>query len=175
MAVRTRKLQRALVDLEGFDDVVGSGIFDPSGRATVHASLGVFSDHPSMPGYIARHPVFQRQTEVLSHGVPTMEVPGGGFVPPNRVLAATLVPGLKTVVARVPIVSTPPERSSATVHSFPDYQARTVGAPISGYGADPAPAPALTTAGWGVWAMAGALLGTASAILYHAVSKEDGR
>lgn len=67
--------------LEAEDDVVGSGIFDPRGSATVHTNMGVFQDHPSMPGYIARHPPFTVNTEVsdLPTGADVVEVPGGGM------------------------------------------------------------------------------------------------
>lgn len=65
-------------DMEQLDDVTGSGIFDDPGTVTVHANDGVFADHPSMPGYIERHPPFQLQDEVTRGGRPSMEVPGGG-------------------------------------------------------------------------------------------------
>lgn len=71
----------SLRDLEIEDDVVGSGIFDPSGRSTVHQTMGVMADHPSIPGYIARHPPFTVNTEVsdIASGADVVEVPGGGM------------------------------------------------------------------------------------------------
>jgi len=65
-------------ELELLDDVNGSGIFDAPGTQTVHVDMGVFADHPSVPGYIARHPPFQAQDEVTRGGRLTMEVPGSG-------------------------------------------------------------------------------------------------
>jgi hypothetical protein len=68
--------------IESDDDVVGSGIFDESGRpGTVHKTMGVFSDHPSLPGYIAREVQFAVSKEVidLPSGADVVVVPGGGM------------------------------------------------------------------------------------------------
>jgi len=70
-----------LREMEEDDDVVGSGVFDPRGTSTVHDDMGVFADHPSMPGVIARNPPFTLNYEVADvvNGGPTVEVPGGGM------------------------------------------------------------------------------------------------
>lgn len=68
--------------IEGEDDVLGSGIFDRGGReGTVHPQLGVFSDHPSLPGYIAREVQFAVSKDVtdLTAGADVVVVPGGGM------------------------------------------------------------------------------------------------
>lgn len=63
------------------DDSVGSGIFDPTGGATVHTDMGVFADHPAVPGYIARNPPFYVNPEVtdITADAQVLEVPGGGL------------------------------------------------------------------------------------------------
>jgi len=71
-----------LKELEGEDDVYGSGIFDQSGRGpTVHATLGVFEDHPSLPGYVGREVQFAVSKEVsdITSGADVVVVPGGGM------------------------------------------------------------------------------------------------
>jgi hypothetical protein len=71
-----------LRELEGEDDVYGSGIFDQSGRGpTVHATLGVFEDHPSLPGYVGREVQFAVSKEVadITSGADVVVVPGGGM------------------------------------------------------------------------------------------------
>lgn len=68
--------------IEGEDDVFGSGIFDRGGReGTVHPQLGVFSDHPSLPGYIAREVQFAVSKDVkdITAGAEVVVVPGGGM------------------------------------------------------------------------------------------------
>lgn len=83
-------------ELEGDDDVYGSGIFDEHGRrSTVHRMLGVFEDHPSLPGYIEREVQFAVSPEIadIANGADVVVVPGGGMtyaefagkmVPPER-------------------------------------------------------------------------------------------
>jgi len=69
-------------EIEGEDDVYGSGIFDMSGReGTVHPQLGVFSDHPSLPGYIAREVQFAVSKDIIdpTAGAQVVAVPGGGM------------------------------------------------------------------------------------------------
>jgi len=72
---------RATRELEGDDDVVGSGIFDEAGSpATVNRRLGVFADDPSIPGFIARNPPFTVNHEVKDvNGAQVVEVPAGGM------------------------------------------------------------------------------------------------
>lgn len=69
-------------DLEREDDVYGSGIFDPIGRAsTIHREMGVFEDHPSLPGYIGRERQFSVSRDVvdIANGAEVVVVPGGGM------------------------------------------------------------------------------------------------
>lgn len=70
-----------LSDLEQEDDSVGSGIFDPAGASTVHQTMGVFQDHPAVPGYIARNLPFTVNKDVadITDGADVVEVPGGGL------------------------------------------------------------------------------------------------
>jgi hypothetical protein len=67
--------------LEAEDDVSGSGIFDSAGTATVHTNMGVFQDHPSIPGYIARNPPYtvNREVSAIDSGAEVVEVAGGGL------------------------------------------------------------------------------------------------
>ncbi len=61
------------------DDVVGNGMFDPPGsHGNVHPDYGVFADHESLPGYIARDQ-FYTPSEVIdaTTGSPVMYVPSG--------------------------------------------------------------------------------------------------
>lgn len=71
-----------LDELEGQDDVVGSGIFDEAGdNATVHKDMGVFQDHPNLPGYIAREVQFEPNEDIesLPAGAQVVSVPAGGM------------------------------------------------------------------------------------------------
>jgi hypothetical protein len=71
-----------LLELERDDDVYGSGIFDKPGRAdTVHSTLGVFGDHPSLPGYIGRETQFAVSKDIhdVANGADIVIVPGGGM------------------------------------------------------------------------------------------------
>lgn len=73
---------RKLDKLEDQDDVVGSGIFDDAGSdATIHADMGVFADHPNLPGYIAREVQFEPNDSLvdLTTGGQVIAVPGGGM------------------------------------------------------------------------------------------------
>lgn len=69
-------------ELEGQDDVYGSGIFDPKGRAgTANPDLGVFASHDSLPGYIAREVPFTVSRDVtdITDDADVVIVPGGGM------------------------------------------------------------------------------------------------
>ncbi len=69
-------------ELEGQDDVYGSGIFDPKGRAgTANPTMGVFASHDSLPGYIAREVPFTVSRDVtdITDGAGVVIVPGGGM------------------------------------------------------------------------------------------------
>jgi hypothetical protein len=71
-----------MLELERDDDVYGSGIFDKPGRAdTIHSTLGVFGDHPSVPGYIGREVQFAVSQEVhdVANGADLVTVPAGGM------------------------------------------------------------------------------------------------
>lgn len=69
-------------DLEAQDDVLGSGIFDPSNRpGTSNTNMGVFASHYSLPGYHARERPFTVNTEVadITDGAAVVGVPSGGM------------------------------------------------------------------------------------------------
>jgi len=71
-----------LRELEGEDDVFGSGIFDTYGSSpTVHVNMGVFADHPSLPGYIDREIQYEvnRNISDITSGADVVAVPGGGM------------------------------------------------------------------------------------------------
>jgi hypothetical protein len=70
------------LELERDDDVYGSGIFDKPGRSdTIHSTLGVFGDHPSVPGYVGREVEFAVSQEVhdVANGADIVVVPAGGM------------------------------------------------------------------------------------------------
>lgn len=76
-------------ELEEEDDVHGSGIFDTYGRqATVHTNMGVFADHPSVPGFIDREVQYavNRNIADLPSGADVVTVAGGGmtYIERNR-------------------------------------------------------------------------------------------
>lgn len=72
-----------LRQLEKADDVYGSGVFDPVGRApTVHPDLGIFGASYDLPGYIEREVQFAPSTEIEGwpSGAEVVIVPGGGLM-----------------------------------------------------------------------------------------------
>jgi hypothetical protein len=72
----------AMDQMETEDDVAGSGIFDaPGRRSTIHSTLGVFADHPSLPGYAAREQPFAVSKDVTDpiHGADVVYLPAGGM------------------------------------------------------------------------------------------------
>jgi hypothetical protein len=72
----------AMDAMETEDDVAGSGIFDaPGRRSTIHSTLGVFADHPSLPGYAAREQPFAVSKDVTDpiHGADVVYLPAGGM------------------------------------------------------------------------------------------------
>lgn len=65
--------------LQVADDVAGNGMFDPAGsHGNVHPDFGIFADHESLPGYVARDK-FYTPSEVTdaTTGNPVMYVPSG--------------------------------------------------------------------------------------------------
>jgi len=65
--------------LQAADDVQGNGMFDPPGsHGNVHPDYGIFADHESLPGYVARDR-FYTPSEVVdaTTGKQVMYVPGG--------------------------------------------------------------------------------------------------
>lgn len=65
--------------LQVADDVNGNGMFDPAGsHGNVHPDYGVFADHESLPGYVARDK-FYTPSEVTdaTTGQQIMYVPAG--------------------------------------------------------------------------------------------------
>lgn len=86
----------ALDELEGQDDVFGSGIFDQAGRGpTANSSMGVFASHYALPGFVAREVPFTVSKDItdITDNADVVMVPGGGMtfaevrgqmVPPSR-------------------------------------------------------------------------------------------
>jgi hypothetical protein len=72
----------AMEQLEAEDDVHGSGIFDSYGRTpTVNHDLGVFADHPSLPGFIDREVQYAVSKDIydITSGADVVTVAGGGM------------------------------------------------------------------------------------------------
>lgn len=69
------------------DDVNGNGMFDPEGsHGNIHPDYGIFAEHQSLPGYVARDK-FYRPSEVVdaTTGRQVMYVPGGAvYVDPAQ-------------------------------------------------------------------------------------------
>lgn len=214
--------------LENEDDVKGSGIFDSYGRkATVHMDLGVFADHPSLPGYVDREVQFSVSKDVvdITSGADVVVVPAGGMtyqerggvpvdfdgrtpgndlkfsrVTSSRDLYASTAPSaaVQTVVQKPGLmVPVPPSVAMRPVGS---RDISRVGAPQRGVKLNnvqrftystPAVAPAHAQhatgpmlapqkalrgfgetpqpIGWGTYAFAGLLVGTAAAMVYGLV------
>lgn len=133
---------KSLSTLESDDDVLGSGIFDaPGSQGTVHVTLGVFRDHPNIPGYIAREIPFKPSTEVESvpSGAQVIVVPGGGMTWGGRVIGGGTAesPGPQTFVGGgsrpVPtsssMVPVGTWQQTADAAPMPSYQVGAPGAP----------------------------------------------
>lgn len=187
----------SLTAMESEDDVVGSGVFDVHGRTTVHDDMGVFRDHPSVPGYIARNPPYTLNEEVrdIVNGGPTIEVSGGGLfyverdgklanLPTTRVTGGyvEITPeGTGPVGWSRPSTVYPPggdipmkpitydaTLAEQSVPSSSIVNVANVSVPISGLGADEPPPE---KAGWGSWLVAGLIVGTAGAIAWGTLKK----
>lgn len=62
------------------DDVYGNGVFDPNDtHGNVHPDAGVFQDHESLPGYVARDHFYELSEvqDLTRPGGRVMYVPGG--------------------------------------------------------------------------------------------------
>lgn len=183
--------------MEDEDDVVGSGVFDAEGRTTVHDDMGVFRDHPSVPGFIARNPPYRLNHEVrdVVNGGPTVEVSGGGLFYVERDgrladLPTTRMSGgyveltqqgtapvgwsrPSTVYPSMPLV---PQQSTTRGYPFSEQlvparstvNVANVSRPIAGFGDEEQPPE---KAGWGSWLVAGLIVGTAGAIAWGTLKK----
>jgi hypothetical protein len=129
-----------LNSLQVTDDVDGNGVFDPPGsQGNIHADAGIFADHASLPGYLAREQ-FYRPSEVMdaTTGRPVMYVPGGAVAidPQQREALETLIalyepgpPFIKTT--RPPMQSTVvPQEQSWGINGLGEGE--TVSTPDSG-------------------------------------------
>lgn len=186
----------AMRAMESEDDVVGSGLFDAQGRSTVHDDMGVFRDHPSVPGYIARNPPYTLNTEVrdVTNGGPTVEVAGGGLfyverdgrladLPTTRVTGGyvQITPeGTAPVGWSRPSTVYPPSGvvpfhrttrdatlSEQSVASRSIVNVANQSRPVAGFGEEVPP----ERAGWGSWLVAGLIVGTAGAIAWGTLKK----
>lgn len=188
-------------ELEDEDDVVGSGIFDAAGRATVQADMGVFADHPSIPGFIDRNPPFTMNYEVLDvvTGGPTVEVPGGGMSYVERGGRPAPVPTLRrdggyvqigpsgssgpmaaplrnvgpgTTVARTPVQVPRLPMPAATPLPLVRAQVPSVSTVNVATGSRAiGDAGSDSSSGWGSWLFAGLILGVAGGIAYNTLGK----
>lgn len=62
------------------DDTAGNGVFDPNGsHGNIHPDGGVFQDHQSLPGYVARDKFYELSevNDLTRHDGKVMYVPGG--------------------------------------------------------------------------------------------------
>lgn len=184
----------AMQDLESEDDVVGSGIFDAAGRTTVHEEMGVFQDHPSIPGYIDRHPPFTVNEEVrdVVTGGPTVEVPGGGMsyverwgrpapVPTLRMGGGYAVVGTPTSASRPlvsmspasrayapqPVPMAPAQTTTFITGSVPFTSTANIATTARAVGAVEEPA----SSGWGSWLFGGIILGVAAGLAAKTMGK----
>lgn len=72
---------QTIAKMESDEDTLGSGIFDPLGRAaTDNADMGMFESHYSLPGYVAREVPFAVSRDISDiNGAAVVMVPGGGM------------------------------------------------------------------------------------------------
>jgi hypothetical protein len=118
------------------DDVDGNGVFDPFGtKPNIHPDEGIFSDGESLPGYVKRDR-FYAPSEVsdIFQDQPVMYVPGGAVAIDkaqeaafNETLLWQLPPGVN------PWPTFDVDSQSSVIPSESAW-------PISGLGADAAPA-----------------------------------
>jgi len=141
--------------LAAADDVAGNGVFDPNlSHGNVHPDAGVFAEHLSLPGYVARDR-FYAPSEVLdiTTGQPVEYVPGG---------AVAFQEGqLETLQQLQELYATPPEsewrpQQAARVDTWipQEFSEGVSGCGCArGTGADPVtPAVAPKAEGLPVWA-----------------------
>ena len=76
----------SLRELEKDDDVYGSGIFDAYGHpGTINPTLGLFADHPSLPGFIDREVLYTVSKDISdSNGADVVMVAPGGMTYQER-------------------------------------------------------------------------------------------
>lgn len=72
---------QTIAKMESDEDTLGSGIFDPIGRApTDNANMGMFESHYSWPGYLARETPFAVSRDITDiNGAAFVAVPSGGM------------------------------------------------------------------------------------------------
>jgi len=191
--------------LEKSDDTYGSGIFDAAGsKPTVHPDLGVFQDHPNIPGYIGREVQFLPSKEVKSipSGADVIVIPGGGMSWGGRIIPSGMM-GQKVPYRYGSAIKPPPgvPRGKASVPTTPSTTAQaTVPGPILPFRPAPvvvrayavAPTPSVTyytmrragTSGFGVdpppakpsWVpyVAGGVMLGAAIAIFRGVLKQGG-
>lgn len=170
------------------DDSAGAGIFDDPHVATVHNEMGVFADHPALPGYIKRTLPFLISPEVSDApaGAGVVEVPGGGMWAVESMGVPTRFPG---VPASRPAFERPGRSSQLNpyvLQTAPDpqwpYALQDPSQPSSvdtsgtfvpgvGLGLDPEAKPP----GFWTYALVGAGVGAALAMVLHATNMKKGR
>jgi hypothetical protein len=106
------------------DDVVGNGVFDPNDtHGNIHPDAGVFNDHQSLPGYVARDK-FYAPSEVRDLTQPNDQVvyvPGG---------AVSLQQGQQETLTKNQLLwQLPRDFNPMTMEDIPQYS--TVDAPTA--------------------------------------------
>lgn len=173
------------------DDSAGAGIFDRPGSATVHREMGVFADNPALPGFIARQLPFVVSNEVSDApaGAAVVEVPGGGFWAVERFGNTVPYPG--RAAPRPPFAAGTGPSSTFNPYVMqtqdPNYPypfaepapsfEDTSGTFLPGYGST-APvasaAPEEKPLGFWTYALVGAMVGVAGAMVVHATKIKKG-
>ncbi len=176
----------AMDAMEAEDDVAGSGIFDqPGRRSTIHSTLGVFADHPSLPGYAAREQPFAVSQDVTDpiHHADVVYLPAGGMTYVER--GGRRVDYLDRERYVPPPVTATTEGAASGFGDMAfarQFQPTRLARPLpvrpivnplqlrQGIGADAPPA-----ADWKTYVAVGAVVGVAAAILVGTLKIKPGR
>ena len=159
--------------LAAADDVAGNGVFDPNlSHGNVHPDAGVFAEHLSLPGYVARDK-FYAPSEVMdiTTGQPVEYVPSG---------AVAFQEGqVETLQQIQELYATPPgsewkPRQAARVDTWIPQEFSM------GVGADPTPTPTPTPVtptkeGIPVWVYGLVGVGAGVGLMYLVQSSKRGR
>lgn len=141
------------------DDVNGNGMFDPAGsHGNVHPDYGIFADHESLPGYVARDK-FYTPSEVIdaTTGAPVMYVPSG---------AVSIDHAQQQAFNNLLLWELPPGVNPYKAHDVPDMSMVTPWEAALPIGQTPADEPASPMNMFLVAGIAGLSIGLVAALMW---------